>query len=90
MSLNGPPVDDVPCEVFVEMITDYLDGVLPDELRTRIDAHLQGCPGCVSVLEQVRLVVRMSGGLRVATVEAMDPQERAALLQAFRAAMTSE
>lgn len=72
------------------MISDYLDGVLPDELRIRINAHLQVSPGCMSVLEQVRLVVRISGGLRVATVEAMDPPERAALLQAFRAAMTPE
>ena len=54
-------MDDVPCAVFLEMITDYLDGAIPSELRARVDAHLALCPGCTSVREQVRRIIRLAG-----------------------------
>jgi predicted anti-sigma-YlaC factor YlaD len=79
-------VDDVPCAVFVEMVTDYLDGTIPSDLRARVDAHLALCPGCTSVLEQVRRVIRLAGRLTDDDVEALPVADRDRLLAAFRAA----
>jgi anti-sigma factor RsiW len=77
-------VDDVPCAVFVEMITDYLDGTIPPDLRARVDAHLALCPGCTSVLEQIRRVIRLAGRLTDDDVEALPAGDRDRLLAAFR------
>ena len=79
-------MDDVPCAVFLEMITDYLDGAIPSDLRARVDAHLALCPGCTSVLEQVRRVIRLAGRLTDDDVEALPVADRDRLLAGFRAA----
>ena len=81
-----PPVDDVPCAVFLEMVTDYLDGAIPSDLRARVDAHLALCPGCTSVREQVRRIIRLAGRLTDDDVEALPVADRDRLLAAFRAA----
>ena len=79
-------MDDVPCAVFVDMITDYLDGTIPPDLRARVDAHLALCPGCTSVLEQIRRVIRLAGRLTDDDVEALPAADRDRLLAAFRSA----
>jgi predicted anti-sigma-YlaC factor YlaD len=75
---------DLPCAALVEMVTDYLEGTLPPALRARVEEHLAICPGCVSVLEQVREVVHLTGRLTEVDVEAMPPGDRAQLTAAFR------
>jgi anti-sigma factor RsiW len=85
-STPTPPEDDLPCAVFVEMITDYLDGALPPDLRARLEAHLRICPGCTSVLDQIRRVVQLAGRLTEDDVETLTPTDRQQLLAAFRAA----
>jgi anti-sigma factor RsiW len=81
-----PPEDDLPCAVFVEMITDYLDGAIPADLRARVEEHLAICPGCVSVLEQIQQVIVLAGRLTEDDVEALPGADRDQLLAAFRAA----
>ena len=81
-----PPEDDLPCAVFVEMITDYLDGAIPADLRARVEAHLAICPGCLSVLEQIQLVISLAGRLSEDDVEALPDADRGQLMAAFRAA----
>ena len=81
-----PPEEDLPCAVFVEMITDYLDGAIPADLRARVEAHLAICPGCSSVLEQIRQVVSLAGRLSEDDVEALPEADREQLMVAFRAA----
>lgn len=53
-----PPIDDLPCQEFVELVTDYLEEVLPPDLRERFGAHLRVCEGCELYLGQMRLTVR--------------------------------
>ena len=75
---------DIPCKVFVEIVTEYLEGVLsPDEVD-RIDAHLALCPGCISVVEQLRETVRLVRRIREDDVDRLDPALRADLMSAFR------
>ena len=76
--------DDLRCVEFVELITDYLEDALSDDVRTRIEAHLDTCPGCSAALEQLRIVVNLTGELTESDVEDLDPLEREALLSTFR------
>ncbi|MDQ3889472.1 MAG: zf-HC2 domain-containing protein [Actinomycetota bacterium] len=73
--------DELSCRELVELVTDYLEGVLSDEERARFDEHVGGCPGCSAYLEQMRTTVRLTGALRE---EDIVPTARDALLQAFR------
>lgn len=81
-----PPEDDVPCAVFVELITDYLDGTIPPDLRARVDAHLALCPGCASVLEQVHRVIQLAGRRTDYDIGTLPTGHLDRLLAAFRAA----
>ena len=56
--------DDLACIEEVELITEYLEGALPDAERRRLEAHLESCPGCTAYLEQMKMVARSLGGLR--------------------------
>jgi anti-sigma factor RsiW len=76
--------DDVDCIDFVELITDYLEDVVPADVRRRIDEHLEACPGCATALAQWKTVIDMSGHLAETDVEALDTATRAVLLDAFR------
>ena len=76
--------DDLQCVEFVELITAYLDDALPDDLRARIDAHLDICQGCPNAIAQLRTVVDLTGKLTESDVEELDPLEREALMSTFR------
>ncbi len=78
------PTDDFPCNEFVEMVTDYLDGSLARDDAHRFEEHLARCGGCVSVLDQFRAVIRASGRLAPADVDALTPAQREPMLAAFR------
>jgi anti-sigma factor RsiW len=56
--------DDLACTEAVELITDYLEGALPDADRRRLEAHVSSCPGCTEYLEQMKVVAGSLGGLR--------------------------
>lgn len=75
---------DVPCNEFVELVTDYLDGALDDDTVRNIDAHLDICPGCRSVLAQWRQVIRLAGRLADTEVDEIEPTTRRQLMAAFR------
>jgi anti-sigma factor RsiW len=68
------------------MVTDYLDGAIASDLRARVDAHLALCPGCASVLEQIRRVVQLARRLTDHDIGTLPTGNRDRLLAAFRAA----
>ena len=76
---HGP--DPLVCREFVELVTDYLEGTLPDAERARMDAHLAECEGCSGYLEDMR---RLVGSLHATPEPPPDPHTREALLRAFR------
>ena len=73
--------DDLPCQELVELVTDYLEGRLSASERLRFEAHLAGCPGCRTYLEQMRQTVRALGRL---SEESIEPEAKERLLAAFR------
>lgn len=72
---------DLPCRELVELVTDYLEGKLPADDRTRFELHLGSCDGCSTYLRQMRLVLAASGRL---SEESLSSAARDALLRAFR------
>ena len=73
--------DPLVCREFVELVTSYLEGTLPEHDRVRMDAHLAGCDGCAGYLEDMRTLV---GSLHETPEPPPDEATRDALLRAFR------
>ena len=77
---------DLPCQEFVELVSDYLAGELdPDQLR-RFAWHLTVCPPCLYYLEQMRGIVQSTSAMRDSRLA---PDTRASLLATFRAWKTT-
>jgi anti-sigma factor RsiW len=68
------------CIELVEIVTEYLEGGLAPEQRVRFEAHLAGCDGCTTYVEQIRTTIALCGSMDAAS---LDPAERTALLEAF-------
>jgi anti-sigma factor RsiW len=75
---------DLPCKEFVGLVTAYLDGALPDDLRARVDQHLATCGGCRNVMAQWRTVIDLAGRLTDADVDNTDELTRDRLMSTFR------
>ncbi len=71
----------IACRDLLELISAYLDGDLPAETAAAIDAHIAGCDGCTTVLEEFRRTIALTGTL---TEEQVEPAQRDVLLAAFR------
>lgn len=69
------------CREVVELMTDYLDGVLSAAERAKFDQHMQGCDGCRAYLAQLRTTRTLMG--RVAFEPVPEPL-KAELINAFR------
>ena len=46
--------DGLTCKEMVEIVTDYLEGALSPEDRSRFEQHLALCDGCTYYVEQMR------------------------------------
>ena len=69
------------CQQVVELVTEYLDGVMEPRRRARFEAHLAGCDGCTNYLEQFRTTVAVIGRLDVGDIPEPVMSD---LLSAFR------
>lgn len=54
---------DLPCQQFVELATDYIEGTLPAPERLVVELHLVYCVQCVDYLDQLRTTLRLTGSL---------------------------
>lgn len=70
---------DVSCASGVALLMDYLEGVLPDDVRTALEAHVSGCPRCVAFVASYQETPRL---LRAATDTAL-PTEVQQSLRSF-------
>jgi anti-sigma factor RsiW len=76
---TGPPCRDV-----VHLITAYLDGALPPDVRADVDDHLDDCAGCHTAIAQWRTVIALAGHLTAADVDTTDELTRDRLLSLCR------
>jgi anti-sigma factor RsiW len=72
------------CRQFVEDVTAYLEGALPDDVMALVEGHLSDCPHCREYLRQMRETIVMTRALNDNDVDAMPADVRDRLLQAFR------
>jgi len=72
---------DLECRELVELVTEYLEGSLAPEERTRFELHLAICPGCTAYVRQLRGTLRAAGRL---TERSLSDDARDRLLRAFR------
>lgn len=68
----------------MELLTDYLEGVLSDERQAQVEGHIPICPPCAEVLAQLRVVILLAGRLREAHVEGLSLDQRRVLEEVFR------
>lgn len=73
--------DDLTCQEFVELVTDYLEGALSPSARTRFEAHLLDCDDCPIYLAQMRATILTVGAL---SEPSLDPAAKTELLTIFR------
>jgi anti-sigma factor RsiW len=69
------------CRELVELVTDYLEGALPESERARFEAHIAGCDHCTAYLAQMRETIRVVGAIEPG---ALEPDIERELLAAFR------
>ena len=75
------PEPELTCAELVELVTEYLEGRLPEGQRRRFDEHLTGCDGCSAYVEQMRATITIAGHVPAPDVP---PALQQRLLEAFR------
>jgi anti-sigma factor RsiW len=73
---------DISCQTGVELLMDYLEGVVPEEVRRMLDSHVAGCPKCTAFVASYLATPRI---LRDATAAAIPPELQRSLLAFLRA-----
>lgn len=68
------------CQEMVELVTLYLEDALDATTRERFVAHLAGCDGCETYLEELRTTVIVVGTI---SDDDLDPVFRDRLMLAF-------
>ena len=81
------PPDDLTCQEIVELVTDYLEGSLPERQAARFAAHLARCPECRDHVENVRTAISLAGRVSHAS---LSPAAEARLIAAFRGWRSTE
>jgi anti-sigma factor RsiW len=75
-------MNEIVCASGVELLMDYLDGVLPPDVIAALDAHVAGCLRCTAFVESYRATPRI---LRDATTAELPPDLEASLKAFLRA-----
>ena len=69
------------CQELVELVTPYLEGVLPADEVAAIEQHLGECSGCRAYVEQMRQTIRLVGHI---PHDSVDAHAREQVLSIFR------
>jgi anti-sigma factor RsiW len=72
---------DVVCASGVELLMDYLEGVLPVDMSADLEAHVAGCPRCTAFVASYRETPRI---LREASAVTLPPDLEESLLRFLR------
>jgi anti-sigma factor RsiW len=71
----------VTCKELVELVTDYLEGRLPQAQVEEFEQHLELCAGCVTYVDQLRATIELVGSVGE---DDLPPGAADALLAEFR------
>ena len=76
---------DIACVSGVELLMDYLEGVLPPDLHAALDEHVAGCARCAAFVASYCATPRILREASAATL----PADLEASLRAFLRARTT-
>ncbi len=74
-------MSDPRCADIVELVTEYLEGTMPDRVRERFERHVAFCAECDTYLDQMRATIAVTGTL---AEEDVDPVALDRLMATFR------
>jgi len=74
-------IEQLSCRELVELVTDYLEGALPERERASFEHHIETCMGCHEYVRQMRTTIELTGRL---TTSDVSPEAEAKLLTVFR------
>jgi anti-sigma factor RsiW len=72
------PSQDIGCPECMDLLVDYVDGVLPRERAELLEWHIEGCPPCVAFVNTYKGTVDAAKRLRETT---LPPELRDRLIQ---------
>ncbi len=75
------PIAELSCQELVKLITDYVEGALPEADHKRFEEHLEMCDDCRAYLGQIRTTIRLTGMLRTSD---LSPEVSRTLHETFR------
>jgi anti-sigma factor RsiW len=75
------PGETIRCDEVVELISDYLEGLLNVATRAEFEAHLGLCEPCAEYLRQMRITLDALGTV---PLNSLSEGARADLIKAFR------
>jgi anti-sigma factor RsiW len=73
---------DVSCQTGVELLMDYLEGAVTDEMRATLESHVADCAKCTAFVASYLATPRI---LRDATAASMPVELQRSLLAFLRA-----
>jgi anti-sigma factor RsiW len=79
-------VTEIVCASGIELLMEYLEGILPAEVHAALDEHVAGCERCAAFVASYRATPRI---LRDATAAALPPDLEASLVAFLRARTTA-
>ena len=69
------------CQSGVDLLMDYLEGVLAPDVRAAVEQHVAGCQRCIAFVESYRRTPEI---LKHATAAALPPELARTLEEAVR------
>jgi anti-sigma factor RsiW len=76
--------DEIVCKELVELVTPYLEDVLPANERAAIERHLAECDGCRTYVEQMRQTIRAIGHIPHEPITLKTRDEVLAIFRAWK------
>ena len=73
--------DLLTCPELVELVSDYLEGTLPEADRARLESHVADCGNCAAYVRQMRETIALVGEL---PTQPLSARVEAELRVAFR------
>ncbi|MDQ2750236.1 MAG: zf-HC2 domain-containing protein [Chloroflexota bacterium] len=83
---GAEPGERIRCDEVVELISDYLEGMLDVASLAEFEAHLALCAACAEYLRQMRITLDAVGRV---SLDMLSEQARADLIDAFRSVARS-
>jgi anti-sigma factor RsiW len=69
-------MNPVACQSGVDLLMDFLEGVLPAEVNAALEAHVAGCERCAAFVASYQATPRI---MRDATISTLPPDVEASL-----------